>query len=165
MTHNFGNFREAADLGSLTAACLHDAWGLSNTPGRLAPVDAWVSLFRDVGFSVGGKLNDDARPEAPLTLYRGAPVEAARGMAWTPYRRSARAYVYMRGGVPVWEATVAPERLLAVIRDPSGREWAEVVIDPRGIDLRQLDYDTSEAPDWDNAEEAEDVAALAYVCQ
>jgi len=109
-------------------------------PASVLPEDVWLELFQETGF-VGHARNGNSpsKPRKPLKLFRGA--SSPRGFSWTPDLETARKFVrdYDEVGVgpaKVWEATVPPEAVLAVIEHRTRGE-REVVVDPRWFDLRE----------------------------
>ena len=86
----------------------------------------WVALFTRCGYLV-----EDApalRPTGPVRLWRAAPRQRARGMAWTARRSVAEQYATNGGrrtAEPLWTTLAPPAALLAY----SPAE-AEHVVDP-----------------------------------
>jgi len=133
--HGPGLLFEAWNLGLLDRDTLciaaAEAWTMAEYPEQTLGRSAWVELFTEAGFTINGAPAD--RPSASTRLYRGAPKERRRRMAWSSdwFIAARFATGYMRQLGTVWMVDAPPESLLAVILD--GREEAEYVVDTRGI--------------------------------
>ncbi|GAA4717935.1 hypothetical protein GCM10023216_02630 [Isoptericola chiayiensis] len=139
-------------LWELAAHGLHDAvvreltlavWRWGETPGRALTPKRWLKLFRQGGHAEVDNASVDEgrfahaapRPEAPVSLRRGAPMLWRNGLAWTTSRQVADFYAYgriQRDGMAtsVWEIRDVPsERILGrVIGSEDGD--GELIIDP-----------------------------------
>lgn len=118
------------------AEAASDVWTMAEYPEQSLGRQTWLDIFTEAGFAVDGKRAD--RPADQVTLYRGAPKERRRRMAWSSDWSTAAKFATSRlRGRPagqVWTVDAPPEALLAVILD--GREEAEYVIDTRGLKIR-----------------------------
>ena len=128
---------DEADLLSrhLAAWAVPSAWCGAEWPLRVLEEETWRYLFDLAGYTVDGI--PTTRPAEPVTLFRGADFEHRLGWSWTDHPSTA-AWFAQRSIWPApgltWEATVAPERLLARIgRGEVGRGEAEWVVDPAGL--------------------------------
>lgn len=158
--------RELVSTGDVTRAglarMLRRVWVETDRPASLATVEQWLELFDAVGgFTLGSTIREDARPLQPLTLYRAATPEHALGMSWTPYRRTAHAYGWMRGGCYLWSARVTPEAMRAAYSgSPWSTTWDEIVVDPRELQPRRLHLIPRVPPGPDAARDEDDARAL-----
>jgi hypothetical protein len=106
-------------------AVLIEIWVLAEYPQYLVPAPVWCNWFRLAAYP---------RPQASLTLYRGAVPRHARGMSWTTDLVRAQWFAerptHARGHV--YRATVEPAGILASVDllQPGGREEGEVIVDP-----------------------------------
>lgn len=106
------------------------AWTMAEFPSNLLPLDTWVELFEEAGYTADGE--PAPRPQEPVTVYRGCHPERRFGMSWTTDLERARWFADRdlgRGTGAVYEATVAPGWLLAFIHK-NHRGEAEFVVDP-----------------------------------
>lgn len=123
--------------GELTVPVLRaliiEAWQLPEFPQLALGERRWLEMFRASGF-----VSDTGRdpPDAPMTLYRGAPLHTrGRGMSWTPDAEKARWFAarrpYFTARLPagLFRATVPPHAVLALIEE--GRGENEAVLNPR----------------------------------
>ncbi len=108
-----------------------DVWS-AEWPAAALGQREWISLFRTAGF-----VADDGRqvPAEPMKVYRGSTWGRRRGMSWTEDRAraewfAARWNARETGAGLVFETTVQPEAVLALIGIEGGRDEAEVVVDP-----------------------------------
>ncbi len=122
--------------GKLTRDDLHavigDVWSGAEWPAAALGQREWVSFFRIAGF-----VSDDGRPvpTEPIKVYRGSTWGRRRGMSWTEDRAraewfAARWNARETGAGLVFETTVQPEAVLALLNAEGGRKEAEVVVDP-----------------------------------
>lgn len=106
----------------------------------------WCELFRMAGYTVDAQPAD--LPTEPLRLYRGAGLTRSDGMAWTTSLSCARKFATSDGARPVagrlWTTVAQPSALLARW---DGRHEREVVVDPRGLDIRPHSTAVDEAMD------------------
>lgn len=123
-----------------------DAWIRSGNdqPEQVIGTQAWVAMFRAAGF-----VSQPASLIAPvdnLTIYRGAPEQRSRGMAWSTSiiiaeqhrQRSER----FNENAFLYAATVQPPAVLALFHS---RREEEVVVDPQFIvDHRLIDTPTNQ---------------------
>jgi hypothetical protein len=147
----------AGVLSPAEAACaLLDTFTPEPPPLTRMPLDTWADLYAlGLGgtFAVGARLDEGARPQAPLRLYRTAePV--ADGLSWTPYRGYAATYGWRDGRhrTATWQCDVPPERMLAAY--DWGPTYQEIVADVRGLPVRHVraaELLTREALDADRA--------------
>ncbi|WP_282946992.1 hypothetical protein [Cellulomonas endometrii] len=114
---------------------LVSAWQMAEFPTIAMPPDEWSWLFDDVGFTRDGIKT--TRPTEPVTLYRGAVPEHARGWSWTEDVDLARWFAnrFPGTGARLYRTTVRPPWLMAHITP----EWkfgrhgeSEWVVDPSG---------------------------------
>lgn len=110
-----------------------EVWSDAEYPENSLEVGDWCHFFRQNGYTADGRAT--SAPQR-VTLYRGAPEDRCRRMAWTAELAVAQEFAYsgMRGrprGV-VWTAEVVSEHLLAFIHE-GGRREAEFVVDPSGL--------------------------------
>jgi hypothetical protein len=120
-------------------------WIEADQPARDVGQDAWVRIFRDVGYT-SRETSDaefvapipvDAPPSKPVTVWRGAPLgSGGLGMSWTIDRERARWFAERDANIgvdsAVYEATVDPDGVLAMFND---RTEHEVVVDPAYLHL------------------------------
>lgn len=148
-----GRRREAArhllnawQMGGVTVDDLKilitDIWLYLDPPvapyGPLA-VAEWLELFRAAGFFMQGPPISVNQEE--WVLYRAAPENRARSMAWSTSPVMAERFVPRHGrfgSYRIWRAAVDHSAVLAVLFRPSDGTWGtevarEVVIDPAGI--------------------------------
>lgn len=113
-----------------------DAWTACEWPGRAASADLWLGVLGNaLDIETEYLLESEVRPKSELpesvTLYRGAPEDAARGMSWTDNLERAQWFAsrfpgYLDGNVYTVEAT--PDMVLARFHESRGEnEW---VLDP-----------------------------------
>jgi hypothetical protein len=115
----------ADELGPL----LLGVWSGAEWPLALVGERRWVAMFKAaVGLP---------RPTDPLVIYRGAWRVRARGMSWTLDLERARWFarretlMHPEWGAAVYEATVPPRAVLALIPDDdNSRGESEVVVNP-----------------------------------
>jgi len=132
------------EAGTLTGEALNrliaEHWDAFESPGRFMPADEWLGLFDDAGF-----VTDTAgvtRPEAPLTVYRGAHKGGELGLSWTTDRNAAawfaRRFLMLAdklGAAFLLSARVPPWAVLGIF---NGRNKAEVVIDASCLEPSQI---------------------------
>lgn len=98
-----------ADRDELVEAWTGQRWDLSDR--------AWLRLWRQ------HRDRGADRPREPMTLYRGAPREARKGMSWSLTRSRAEQYAARTAG-DLWTTQAPPGAVLAVL------DHGEVVVDP-----------------------------------
>jgi hypothetical protein len=122
-------FEWARELRSLSInerrARLRRDWSKLRAPLDVLPVNELVSLFRSVGFVSDGP----PQPVADVTIYRGAPAEAALGVSWSATEERGRWYANSYrtvGATYLWRAECPADALLGrfdlddeVVVDPS----------------------------------------------
>lgn len=119
------------------AGLVGDVWSMAEYPSRMLDSWEWEQLFDWSGYRHDGE--PASRPKAPLTLYRGAPVEYRECMSWTGSRDVAEWFNTRNRDMygldsRVWVATVDPWYLLASV---GGRQEAEYVVSVDGlVDIR-----------------------------
>lgn len=108
-------------------------WRTAEWPERVLGKSTWVEMFRTTGFVCDDP--DRGQPNEPLRAYRGTTWGRRRGMAWTedPDQAAwfaARWNTWGTGHAIVFETTVDPAAVLALIGMPDGGNESEVVVDP-----------------------------------
>ena len=124
--------------GTLDRAALRRGVTLAWTapyPQEELPVDRWVAMFRAAGF-----VSDHAgnkQPTRPLEVFRACDPGRERRMTWTASWPTVEWFRREYDRAEVWQATVPPEAVLAVLGT-----WpaTEIVVDPAALeDLEQVD--------------------------
>lgn len=118
-----------------------DAWIRSGNdqPEQVIGTQDWVSMFRTAGFV--SQPTSLIAPVDTLTIYRGAPEQRSRGMAWstdiiTAEQHRQRCEKFNETAL-LYTATVQPPAVLALFHS---RGEEEVVLDPQFlIDHRPTD--------------------------
>lgn len=103
--------------------------------------DVWREMFQAVGYQHDGR--PAQRPMLARRLYRGAPVDKARGLSWTTNPGVARHFLTRHYENPtVWTTVAAPWRFLAF-----GSNESEYVLNTDGLPIEP--YDVSRIkPGW-----------------
>ncbi|MDO9455218.1 hypothetical protein [Nocardioides sp.] len=113
---------------------LSRAWSLDNSPEAAIGTDDWVAAFRVVGFTCDPD-EPFEQPTSPTQVWRGAPTERARGLAWTTDIHVAADFAGATAGASrggVWTTVVPPQLVLARYNTRAEDEW---VIDARELQL------------------------------
>lgn len=115
-------------------AVITEVWQMAEWPERRLGTSTWVDLFRTAGF-VDDEDEDAEPPTELLCVCRGSTWGHRRGMAWTRNVEQAKWFAdrwtaWGKGEGLVFEVTVPPETVLALIGMGGGRDEAEVVVDP-----------------------------------
>jgi hypothetical protein len=129
--HNEGLLYRQSDL----APMIDLAWGLAEWPEQTATQAEWIELFKEAGYAIDGVAAP--RPLEPTRLFRGAPDDHKRRMAWTSDISMARKFASGEqmgrpAGGKIWTVLVPPTHLLAQLNN---RNESEYVIDPRGLTI------------------------------
>lgn len=110
-----------------------DTWLYTDWPERVIGAEKWVLMFRATGFiAIPYWL---PRPDAPLTLFRGATPERREGMSWTQDVNRAdqfRQRHSWHGPTAIYQAVVPPAAVLALL-ERRGEGPPEVVVDPQSL--------------------------------
>jgi hypothetical protein len=115
------------------------AWRDTETHYAKAGRNAWLAMFRSIGYTHAGERAEP--PTERITLYRGVNgATVTRGMAWTSDLHMAKWFATrFPERVPhVYQSTPPVSSLLAFI-DLRGE--SEYVIDPRGIKVTEIGPD------------------------
>ncbi|HEU5469087.1 MAG TPA: hypothetical protein VFV67_00425 [Actinophytocola sp.] len=122
-----------------------DAWIRSGNdqPEQVIGTQHWVAMFRTAGFV--SQPTSLIAPVDTVTVYRGAPEQRSRGMAWSTNINAAEQHRQrcekFNETALLYTATIEPRGVLALFR--SHRE-DEVVLDPQFlIDHRPTDPPTN----------------------
>lgn len=110
-------------------------WSSAEFPDRHLDRDTWRWMFDTAGFTIDGKRA--ARPDGPMTLYRGSVPERRADWSWTWTLDVAEKFAAGTAGRPpslVWVCTVPPANMLAI---NTGRAEDEVVVDTRGLQIAE----------------------------
>jgi hypothetical protein len=141
---------------------VYAVWVRNKSPLRGLGERKWLALFKAMGFRAvnnsGGRTIDrdgratsiptsflqlDARPVAPIEVWRGCPTSTnGRGMSWTIHRECANDFAEGVAAFDVeagiYRATILPHAVLALFGDEREQE---VVVNPNMLRGRvQLDH-------------------------
>ena len=125
------------------AGAVASVWSGADFPEDQLGRERWLGMFRDAG-GPGLYIREGTRaerPYGPIRLYRGAPRHRRLRMAWTDEVATARRFasgdLRMTQRGEVWQAVVAPERVLAYISE-DGRHESEWIIDPYELAVERM---------------------------
>lgn len=122
------------------------AWTGPEFPEANLTQDLWLGIFGTVGFIADDDEDgqQEAPPDAPMRLWRGAIPSRARGMAWTSNRSRAEWFATRLDGVSsrergaLWTATAPPNTILARF---TRRGEDEFVLDPRNLAIEEVPWE------------------------
>ena len=130
---------------------LEDAWTSAEWPEVQEFSCDWADVFEFVGFLENAKQAPSKQPTKPLTVYRGATAERAKGMSWTDNPAKAlwfaKRFVTQTSSTEtsVYELVVDPVDLYAHFT--TGRGEDEWVLNPYSLDsyYEPFGHDLAEA--------------------
>lgn len=122
-------------------ALVGPVWCDAEFPEACLKRSYWLELFAVAGYTVDGKAAP--RPDAPVTLWRGADFSRRRGMSWTADREIAewfatsqsrdRAYGWL------FQVKARPSSLLCFNGGPDSRGEAEYVVNTKGLHIKMAE--------------------------
>ncbi len=119
------------------AEAVRMSWVMAEFPEGCLDRWQWLEMFGELGYRHN---TERVEPPAEVDLWRGG-VDPDR-MAWTASRATAEWFRDRWTDGKLWTATVQGSRLLAyydgVRNDESGRGESEYVIDPTGLEYREV---------------------------
>ena len=124
----------------ILAELIPEYWMRLEFPAERFGYEWHVDLFLRAGFVTDTP--GVTRPDATITVYRGATLDYAEGMSWTLDRaraeRFARRWRGLWGAERVYAAEVHPAFVLAILH---GRNEQEGVVDPSGLqNVREVPF-------------------------
>jgi hypothetical protein len=145
--HSVRAFRDAFAAGRIPLSDLPEMiasiWTRDDSPTSSISETDWLRIFRTAGFFSWPPLilrQPDGirmpfRPPTAVTLYRGSTAERSRRMSWASERAVAEELGRRHtryGAAALYEATVAPDMVLAYLERRDDWGWT-IVVDPAGL--------------------------------